>query len=291
MTYLPLKISEDLYFKAEEKRQYIKNYTETSDKGSLNNYVIVLENKETRDSLNSPCYANLKYFAIGDKKVIFFIDWSLSRKSKELLFEGSKTYLNKAITYLYWLVNDSIFSDVFVTKDPKEIISGGAIFHTHYPANFVVQAATAVRYIGEFSEIIKIWYKFKDYINKDAALFLAHSFSLSNKEYFFTDYIYNAHYFMENKDLNRTVLRNFMNKKLNQEYISMYYGKLNFYPMMRLFREENKEGLRISINKKFINKINKTKLLWGEKDVESLVFVKENMDKWLPDMLKVNLGK
>jgi len=66
------------------------------------------------------------------------------------------------IKYFDWLANRSPWADVFVTKDPEDIIKNGWVVDPKFPANFVTSALIATRFVTEsYTDVI--YKRFKVY--------------------------------------------------------------------------------------------------------------------------------
>lgn len=119
-----------------------------------------------------PCFAGLASRKQGAK---YFIFWCFSRR----VFSDDnkkKKLEDHEIDYIKYIVKDSIFAPCFQTKNVNKIFNRGVIMKTDKPAQFVYSAATCIRYVSEYPDLVKMWSIFREHIGDDAALILAHLF-------------------------------------------------------------------------------------------------------------------
>lgn len=64
------------------------------------------------------------------------------------------------IFYLEWLINNSPFADVFLEKDPLNMLFHPVSINTELPTKHVVSALIAARYIKERKNIVSSFYKY-----------------------------------------------------------------------------------------------------------------------------------
>ncbi len=150
----------------------VKNELVRINKG-LNNWGIVYSSKagkkhDDRIYYNScsACYARLRYKE-HDHYIDYFVDWCFAKDDRQELqpFE---------MDYLHWLANESVFSSLFITKDPHEIFTIGTIFNTNAPAQVLISAAISVRYVFEYRHIPFAFQYFREHMSGEAALIFSH---------------------------------------------------------------------------------------------------------------------
>ena len=78
--------------------------------------------------------------------------------------------------YTKWWVQDSFAADAFVSKGVRDILTNGAVFDCKWPANYIILAASGLRYLKDESKIVENWEIFRNYVNDDAAIVMAHMF-------------------------------------------------------------------------------------------------------------------
>tara|TARA_R110000751_G_scaffold124294_1_gene225439 strand:- start:16683 stop:17519 length:837 start_codon:yes stop_codon:yes gene_type:complete len=143
----------------------------------LGNFILIHESGEYNKCFNEACYSNLGMSegeAPFKDPIEYFIDYPKRG------FIGGRLRAHEE-TYLTWLVNDSTFADAFITKDIEEIMDEGMFMNVHFPPQYVVSAAIAVRYLYEYKSIVSVWDKLKGIINPMAAFYLAHYVILYGK--------------------------------------------------------------------------------------------------------------
>lgn len=105
---------------------------------------------------------------------IYFVDRSANNQY------GPADY---KIRWLDFLLNKSMWSHIFVTKDPEEIIKQGCIYDlSAVPMRHVIHAANLVRYTTEHADIPKRWDVFRKYFDPDLSMYLPHYFTLNKDE-------------------------------------------------------------------------------------------------------------
>lgn len=133
---------------------------------SVGNYGIVFESGKTKDLPGNPCFGNLNYVVKTydekpdwehkhnkmqplDDKALFFVDVSCVLINKFIHGPKRKNsdspHWKKEQKLVAWTLNESMFKDVFITKDPVEAVEQGVICHTHMPINFIVPACMTYR--------------------------------------------------------------------------------------------------------------------------------------------------
>lgn len=92
--------------------------------------------------------------------------------------------LKIAHTYLHWLLNDSPWSNVFLSKNVKETYRRGCIVRTNYPASFIIQALAIYRYVMEFPGRVESWYYINNIIRHPLlSLILVHFYRFEDNKW------------------------------------------------------------------------------------------------------------
>lgn len=134
------------------------------------NYAAVLEHETKKHfslrMMNRGCYGSLfveqgKYS--GADYIIDYFNHKPSAKDEENTHE-----------YIEFLTKDSLFSDCFISKDPKKILEEGCIRTTNFPAQYVLIPGKIIRNLIELTHYFKNWCFLKDFMSKTEALALAH---------------------------------------------------------------------------------------------------------------------
>lgn len=160
-----------------------KTFTEAS-KGykTSNAYLgVILQEGEKEQTLqilgSGPCHGAFSssslYHKLPKNSSIKFL---LSSVQKLLVPE------EEAISYFDWLANRSPWKEVFVVKDPKDIIENGWVVSTNFPTNFTISALIATRFVTEsYTDLILKRYKvYKDILslgfNESESFLFSHFF-------------------------------------------------------------------------------------------------------------------
>jgi hypothetical protein len=152
-------------------------------------YSWVYSDGSHRELLQYPCYGPLQHKdkrESGKPDPVLFCTYRMHgtiRLGDEMDFETGRPFLE-------WLLNESIYARVFVTKDAREAWYDGIICTMNYPAVLVLQACAIARYPKELPEIVRWWYRLAKHIDKHAALILAHYLQHNNADpntYLWTD--------------------------------------------------------------------------------------------------------
>ena len=155
---------------AYELRKAIK---ESNPKTWTNNYAAVYVGGDKSNIYNRWCYSQIS-MDLGNKEIAYFIDYPTSRYPKA----GFTPYRTaQHLIYINWLANKSPYAEVFVTKDARDILDNGAIFHTHMPCRWVLQAAIQLRNLWEYPFLCYSWIRMKRDIGPEAAMILAIHFN------------------------------------------------------------------------------------------------------------------
>lgn len=89
---------------------------------------------------------------------------------------------DEAGPYIDYLVNHSVFKDVFVTKDPKEILSKGTIMSGHMPLRFLMMAGMSLRSVFEGYQIVRAFKQLSGCAPIEAAFMFSHFLYYANKQ-------------------------------------------------------------------------------------------------------------
>lgn len=74
-------------------------------------------------------------------------------------YDGSlEGFYDKAVLFWEYLVNDSPWRDVFLTKGLQEAEETGVLIRTDLPSNFVMQGVIGTRMPHEFPNRVELWY-------------------------------------------------------------------------------------------------------------------------------------
>ncbi len=138
------------------------------------NWACVYEDQKTeqiKTFQNQTCFMSLPSQPPGAEYLVF-----------SQFFEENPQLSASEKAFLFYIMNDSVFSSCFYTKAPSTILKQGVILKTHLPAQLVFSAACNIRYVNEKPSIIKFWTIFREIIGDDAALIFAHMFYKKNDE-------------------------------------------------------------------------------------------------------------
>ena len=154
--------------------------------GALNSLGFVHSDGTTTSQFGAACYAPLPRNHKGpNNPMVYFVDCPLLYYRRENGVAGLKK--EEVLGYVDWIINKSVWSLAFETKDPEEMLRHGSVFNTDYPAQFVVQAACSLRYLGEYPAIVYNWAKFSPHCDGHIALMLAHGFrKVDNRSFSFS---------------------------------------------------------------------------------------------------------
>lgn len=113
------------------------------------------------------------------------------KKGKEYLVISSCQEIMEEITerealpYINWLINDSPYSEAFLTKDALDCIKNSFVLRTDIPNNLLVGALIATRYVSESpgpADRITVWNKFVDMgMPPNIAFLFCHLFKMNDK--------------------------------------------------------------------------------------------------------------
>jgi hypothetical protein len=128
------------------------------------------EGKRVVAHLSSGCYASVtqKCALI----VCFDVELGYAKmQHKKLLSSSTKE------KYLHWLLNDSPYKEVFLIKDAKEVMSGGAYINIHLPSNMMMGGMIAYRMTTEWGDQVRMWETLVDGgVDANLSFVLANSF-------------------------------------------------------------------------------------------------------------------
>lgn len=126
--------------------------------------------------------------------------------------------------YWDWLMNESFWSQAFITKDVEEARKLGVILRTDIPGNILMGAAIALRapweYFGGDPGInVKVWNKFSRYFSEDLALYLSSEFKFHDEQEKF--YCYSPHntphWILDPKTMTKADVKRFLNRRVAVE--------------------------------------------------------------------------
>lgn len=168
------------YKKALERANAIVDGGELPLRGGLSSYGFVSPD-DTYFVINTACYYGVSYLGdwseIMNDKPLFMVDYECSFWDK---YPAKHEDFSKesAIKYIDWVINQSNFSQVFLTEDPEKVFTKGAVMTMHMPCHFNLYAGMALRYVSEYTDRLATWEFLKDYIEPHVAWLLIHSFVL-----------------------------------------------------------------------------------------------------------------
>ena len=126
------------------------------------------------------CYANLNYERdVGlSPPFLYFVDYPFKNLKEE----------KHTLPYIHWVVNNSFWAPAFETKNAKDVFENGAIFNNKFPAQFVICAAIALRYLDEVPFLPFMWLKAQAYYEPHSAFIYAHLCSKCGSRYYIEGY-------------------------------------------------------------------------------------------------------
>lgn len=86
--------------------------------------------------------------------------------------------------YIKWVVDRSPYRAAFKDHMAHRVFKEPTVIHTKYDPRFVIGAAMCIRYRREMPELVKMWYKFSQYMSEDLAWVFAHMFGPYDKKAF-----------------------------------------------------------------------------------------------------------
>lgn len=147
-------------------------------------YSWVMQDGRASETVAYHCFGGLQRSERNDQDVALFCTY----RTNEPVRLGAALNASErqiGLDYLTWLLNESVFANVFVTKDAVEAHKDGIICHTHYPAAFMLSACAYARYTKELPGIVRFWASLRNVIDPHAALVFAHFFrEYKDKQYY-----------------------------------------------------------------------------------------------------------
>lgn len=103
---------------------------------------------------------------------------AVSDKEKEHVIDRKDLWNNIVLrSYLNYILNESIFSDCFITKRVQDAVKYGVKCNTKHTLSYYVTGCVAIRVAWEYTLHLHLWYKlYKDGVHPDIALIISHSF-------------------------------------------------------------------------------------------------------------------
>ena len=195
--------------------------------------------------------------------------------------------------FIRWWVRDSFAAKAFITKDKEAILKKGAILDCSYPAHYVVLSMIGLRYLWEFPQIVRNWGMFKEHVNADAAIIMAHMFSTDDGKVWEGEFKSGNsnhtwfQYYWTNEEFTKTV-----NHDLSaMSSLSPMTKDLMYNPMLSIFgrravpQYQNYPSLSYPPT-------NKTKDIVSYFDSSVIrkkpIYEKENMKEWLEETYSLN---
>lgn len=156
--------------------------------------------------------------------------------------------------YVDWLINKSIFSSCFVSKDVEQILSDGCVvIDCDVPASLMICAASAFRYTWEFPWLLDNWAGLVRLgVNKGQAFVLAHLYHqpYGKDEYVIGEGGHNSNHIIINRNHGLSLLSTFATNNLDELYLDNtfnYEGEYEY--VQRTFSLSGKGLLRSVLDK------------------------------------------
>ena len=195
----------------------------------------VVDNDEAHCWWNSNCLNSLR----GGAQFIDPIHLILLTKDKYLYADSYNEPIGGGHKhfklYVDWLINKSLFSSCFISKDVEQILSDGCVvIGCDVPASLMMCAASAFRYTWEFPWLLDNWAELVRLgVNKGQAFVLAH---LYHKPYGKDGYTkgvgtHNSNHIIINRDHGLSLLDTFTTNNLDELLLDgtfRYEGRYNY---------------------------------------------------------------
>lgn len=181
---------------------------------------------------NQACHAGLNNtsydgFPIGQNTRVAVISTIQNHKHKR----------GNVSEFVDYLVNRSMYKDVFASKDVDFIIDKGFICETEVPANLLAGGLIASRRISEYDYVLTGWKYMRDAgVNEDVAFALAHTVSFSAKGV--VKQTSSGHCSIDGSNLSLDTVRNMKNHDLKKP-LGNYITRTNYSGVHSMFNEDN----------------------------------------------------
>ncbi len=252
----------------------------SSKKLGGNTYSLIMGDGTYEDYENRVCFQDLRD---NNAHPIFIVNMVRTRVGKKL-----------SNSFIRWWVRDSFAAKAFITKDEEAVLEKGAILDCSYPAHYVVLSMIGLRYLWEFPQLIRNWGMFKEHVNPDAAIIMAHMFSTSDGK------VWEGKFKSGNS--NHTWFQNYLideefTKIINHDLSVMssllpMTESLVYSPMFRIFGRSEARPNDPYHSLLSYPSTNKTKEIISAFDYRVMgtvpIYEKENMKEWLEETYSLN---
>ena len=135
-------------------------------------YQIVYDDKKIDSHINDICFARMGANPLDKVNLVIVYPHTLVKKNDENKGVVVEDY--ERDMWLDYILKESPFKNIFLTKEPSVALSHGVFIDPANPANVIVGGATLLRYLAEFPLIVKDWYHLvSEGVDKDVALLAA----------------------------------------------------------------------------------------------------------------------
>lgn len=262
-----------MFFKdlSKEEQKQIADFAERSCKNKdANSYFAVLkkDNSLSKES-RGPCHAGLQIYDESAKNVKYILS-SIQRP----LYKKEEW-----MPFLNWLLNKSVYSQIFILNDPEEVFKYGLVIDPNHNSNLIFSAIFASRFFTEshspeVSERFRLYLIFKNAgATEEEALILAHCFYKKGEKLIFSELSSGHAMFSSGKTFD--YIYNWLNKTPKTNLKRDFYSENGtFYGVCAMWGptvnyHDNENGIR----QVFHN------LLKEEKVKNSNIFYKEPVDQ------------
>jgi len=274
---------------AYELRKAVKKGKDT------NNYAAVYVGGEKSEVNNHICYSQIDYRFSG-KELAYFVDYPTAKYASK----GFTPYRTaQHLIYIHWLANESPYAEVFVTKDAKDILENGVIFHTHMPCRWVLHAAIQLRNLWEYPFVSYAWMRMKNIIGPEAAMILAMHFdaklscrdgrvpSKYPKEFSFGDGCEN-HGSFSTKDFNFKSLKPFMEHDLSVLVGKPFSKDRGYSTLAKVFGQSSRNPLILpeGMGERYTYRD-----YWNDGEIIAYKLLTSDIPKYAKDIVEFNLAR
>lgn len=132
------------------------------------------------------CYAAIMsqqnaMFPVPGDRLNYFLDKVLAGGPQGGI--GGKELSKEERLFISWTLNNSVWSENFVTKDVDKANTVGTISLCHFPGDFVVQGCMVLRCVVEKPSMAPTWYLLQKHCDPHLALLLAHQVYVDGEEF------------------------------------------------------------------------------------------------------------
>lgn len=274
-------------------KKVLKNFSdsETQVRGAVS-WAVIYNEKDVETVKKHPgeaCFFNLTGKKKGAK---YFVFYPFSKRNRTGNDKGNKLE-DHELDYIKYIVKQSVFAPCFQTNNAKTIFKRGVILETDMPAQFVYSAATAIRYVSEYPDIITMWSKFREHIGDDAALVLSHLFKPRHgapEKYISNPYWSSGHQWMSSpSEFGVDEFKRFLERDLTgMNNLPSFSENTNFRGVTRIWKEQGAASRGVPENKKFKwnSGCEKKESHWSNVSIREYDY--ENLKKDLHAMMEIN---